>query len=281
MPPSRPRHADAHGRARRERADAAPSRPLRYEGSASSCGAARQRLDRGALRHRAHPRRCSAAEAEPVLPRGEPAAARRDRDQLVEQRAQALCAAVPPERRSPCRSWRAAGSGGPGPSSTGRPASCRRTTRAGRSTGMGGSGQYSVLRASWRNSAGMRLASSPSARAIASSVSICELSWIRRAPLRSARVRSASVYARRHSVRCSAVIWPASNAWLMRLPHGGPGGRARSRRGHAAGRRRQVRRGARREVGVVAQDGPVGAHLEHGRRLGRRGDDRREKRGCD
>ena len=55
-----------------------PARPLQRRAGA------RQRLDRGRLRHSADPRRPPAAIVDEVLPRGEPAAARREPDELVE-----------------------------------------------------------------------------------------------------------------------------------------------------------------------------------------------------
>ena len=57
-------------------------------GPPSSARPARQRLDRGALREAADPRRRAAAEREEVLPRREAAALGGQRDHAVEQRAQ-------------------------------------------------------------------------------------------------------------------------------------------------------------------------------------------------
>ena len=139
-------------------------RAARASASCQRPVAARERLDRGRLRHPAHPRRRAGAVGEVVLPRQVAVAARAERAQPVEaagQRAGAAavlascgCAARPGRRRrsrSRGPSSRAAGAAGRGPGSTGRSRGRCRGSCASRTAGIGERAQKRALVRRTRN----------------------------------------------------------------------------------------------------------------------------------
>ena len=271
-----PAHPHPERRARREGADPAP-RDLQVGGLREQLGCPRQRLDRRALRHRAHPRRAAAAELEPVLPGREPTAARSDRHQLVEQLPQALLPAGTPQTvrlpevgerldlepvaRVVLEDQLAARERDPLPA---------RRERAGRP----------VLR--------VALELQEEGRHAAGGQLVGTSDRLERGDHRAQLVapRPGQIGARAER----AAVGPAPLAPLVgrdlagfeRAPEGlpdrrpGRGAGARRRRG-TGGRGHEVRLGAWGEVRVVAQDRAVRPHLEHGRGLGGRRDDGRSQ----